>query len=199
MALVIPDDCANWLVTILNTGGGASQKSSIGFGTSNASALDQTIVDRVSNLFRDNLKTMWDNNWGVGPIHVVERQGNFVYVWDNTTAELGTHSADTYAPPQVATVVSKQTGISGRSKRGRLYLPGVPAGYVGEDGNLNPAHVTAVQAAIDATFIAVIGDAAINTMALFHDESSPNPEAWDIIQSFRVRTVAGTMRPRLRR
>lgn len=199
MPLNIEPDFANWIIRIRNTGGGISSNNTIAIGTHNVAPLDQTSVARVANLMRDALKTLYDAAWELGPIHVVEGDSPVNRIWDDTIVEPGTHAADVYAPPNVATIVSKQTGLAGKSLRGRFYLPGVPQGFVGEGGGINPTHVTAVQTAVDLLKSTVIADAAVDYLALFHDEPSSPQVTPHQIDNFLVRTVAGTMRPRLRR
>jgi len=47
-------------------------------------------------------------------------------------------------PNQCAVVLSLQTGVPGRSFRGRSYLPGVGQGQTGVTGQLSPATITAL-------------------------------------------------------
>lgn len=200
MALVIPDDCSNWIVTITNSGGGASAKSTISLGTANSGILDQTKVDRISNLFRDGLKPFWDSGWSVGPVHVIESQGGPPYnVWDNTTTEAGTNGAAVYASPAVSIIVTKQTGIGGKAYRGRMYLPGIQESNVDEAGTIDSGAVSAYQTLIDALKTNLLADAAINDLTLFHDEESPAAGTDTVISNLLVRSVVGTMRPRQRR
>lgn len=200
MSLRIPATFANWKITISNNGGGASARSSIALGTYNNGDLTATSVARVANLMRDNLKTLWDNNWEVGPIHVNETSAAGVEkAWDDYTEEAGTHSADVYAGPQIAHVVKKGTGLAGKQHRGRVYLPGVPQGYLGEDGGINPTRTAEVDAAFAALFTAVNADAAIGDLVLLHDESTPGLLVPDILIGFVTSPQSGTMRPRNRR
>lgn len=199
MALVIPDQRSNWIVTLNNLSGGLSGRSTIAVGTLNDSPLTQTIVNRVANLFRDNLAPLFDTSWLMGPVHVVEGTASTPKVWDDTGTEAGTHATVACCSPAVAVIVSKQTGLSGRRHRGRLYLPGVPESEVDEAGSLTGGWVNTVQSAFDTLQANLVADAAVNSLDLFHDELTPGASQPDTITSFRVRTIVGTMRPRQRR
>lgn len=199
MPLVIPNGYANFQLTIRNLDGGISGRSSVALGIHTTGTFGQTEVNRLSNLIRDDLKTLWDNRWEVGPTHVNFTVAGLPLVFDDTTAEAGTHAADTYAPPQVATVVTKFTSIAGRKFRGRMYLPGVPQGSVGDDGGINPAYVTIVNTAMSTLMADLVADAACDEISLFHDSTTPGATAPTAINSMFARSRAGTMRPRQRR
>lgn len=199
MALVIPNNESNWTITITNSGGGASAKSTISLGLLQTGDLDQTIVDRVANIFRDQLKPFWDSGWSVGPVHVVENDGSVDKIWDNTATEVGTNGAAVYASPAVAIVVSKQTGLRGRKYRGRFYLPGIAEANVDESGTIDSSALAAYQTIIDALKTALIADAAIVQLRLFHDESAGLGDISHEITNLLVRSTVGTMRPRQRR
>jgi hypothetical protein len=61
-------------------------------------------------------------------------------------------SAAAQLPDQCALVVSLLTGIPGRTKRGRLYLPPMSAGLMNGNGQLSSATCTTVAAAMAAFF-----------------------------------------------
>lgn len=199
MPLVIPEGFGNIVLKIQNTGGGQSSVNSIALGVSTTGTFGQTEFNSLSNIMRDGLKTLWDNGWFVGPTHGNFTFGGLPIVFDDTTTEVGTHTADTYAPPQIANVVTKSTGLAGRQFRGRVYLPGVPLGSAGEDGNINPAYTTSVNAAFAALRTALIADAACDQVVLFHDSTSPGTHTPNNILSFTSRVKVATMRPRQRR
>lgn len=200
MPLVIPPTGTNWLVTMTNSSGGLSGRTSIAIGTSYTDALTQTDVDRIANLFRDGLAPLLDTSWLVGPVHAIENNGEELRVWDNTGTEAGTGgSAQLGVTPAVAVVVSKVTGILGRAHRGRVYMPGLKEADVDESGTITGSVVNTYQSAFDALKTALIADTAVDSLALFHSEGTLAAGTIDEIQSFRVRTIVGTMRPRQRR
>lgn len=198
MSLVIPDQHSNWRITINNVAGGLSARSSVSIATKNTADLTQTDVNRIANLFRDGLKVCWDNQWSVGPVHVNETADGSFKVWDDATTEAGTATANTYLPPAPAYVVSKNTGFAGRSQRGRLYLPGVQDN-VGEDGVLDTTDQSNKQTAMTNLLAAVDADASVDYCVLLHDEETSVEATPTRITSFTVRSLIGTMRPRMRR
>jgi len=53
--------------------------------------------------------------------------------------------SDTLYSPNVAVLVSKETGLSGRANRGRIFMPGVNESQVQGDGQLTSAALAAIQ------------------------------------------------------
>lgn len=199
MPLVIPPTYANWTLTLTNSGGGLSGRNSVSIGMEHAAGLTQTDVGRIANLLRDGLTPRYDNTWLLGPTHVVFNNAGTMQVFDDTGTEAGTHVSIATTPPSVALVVSKNTGLLGPRHRGRMYMPGLDEGQIGEDGIVSGSERNAWQTSIDALFASLVADAAVNQLVLFHDVSTPNANTPDIITSFTVRTTVGNMRPRQRR
>ena len=199
VALVIPANFANFILTITNTGAGLSSRNSVAFGFDLTAGLTQGDVGRIANLLRDGLTPMYDNAWILGPTHAVEGTGAAPLVWDDTGTEAGIAGASVYSPPSVSYVVSKRTNIGGRAFRGRMYLPGVQEGDVDEAGIIAGARVNTTQATLDALKVALLADPAIDQLVLFHDDTTPGALAPTTIQSYLVRNVVGNMRPRQRR
>lgn len=198
MSLVIPANTVNWIITITNSAGGLSSTSHVAFATSMLAALDQTITDRVANLFRDGLKGAWDNGWSVGPVKALQGPAPYA-VFEDTATEVGTATAAVYSPPAVALVVSKKTGLAGKGLRGRVYLPGVPETLVDEAGVIDPTYLASMQTLMNNLRTSINGDAAVDEMVLLHDEASPLAGARTSISSFLVRNIAASQRPRQRR
>lgn len=198
--LVIPEGYANIVTTVNNTGGGLSGRSSFALGcaTQNGQFSGADIL-RIANLIRDRIKPAWDAAWTVGPIKFYTTLApGVIFVQEDNILENGTAGAQSYASPAVSLVVSKQTGLVGRSHRGRMYWPGVPENSVFEDGTIDVTYQASLQAIASGLLTDLVSDAEIGVVSLFHDEDSPasNP---DIITSLLVRGVVGTMRPRQRR
>lgn len=198
MSLVIPDGYSNWHLTFTNVNGGASAKSTVAFGMATPGALAQADVGRIANILRDGLTGRFDSGWTLGPTHVVEG-GTPPMVWDDTGTEAGTIVIGTDVTPAVALVVSKSTGLLGKPFRGRLYLPGLSEAAVSEAGIVDGTFVNLYQTAFDDLQDDLIADAAVESLQLFHDETSPFANTPTTIQSFVVRNVIGSMRPRQRR
>lgn len=197
--LIIPEGYANWILAVDNNGAGVSARSTFALATDVlGGVLSQTDVNRIANIFRDSFKPLWDNGWEVGPVKVYEGTNIGARVWEDPTQETCTHSADTYAPPQIAHVVSKGTGFVGRKYRGRCYLPGVPQGYAGEGGGLNPTRQAEVNAQLFALETALFADSKIEILYLLHDDQTPSVPDPTPISSLLCRDYLGTMRPRNR-
>lgn len=199
MALVIPENCANWRITLTNGSGGQSAKNTIAIATDVLDVLSQADMARISNIFRDNLLTLLDNSWIAGPVDVVYRQDGILRQANDTGTEAGTHAAEAYAPPAIAHVVQKRTGLVGRSHRGRLYFPGVPEADVGEDGVIDGARVNEVTTAFTDLRTALRGDASITEVLLLHDEDTATDTDFDVVLELGCTTIVGGMRPRQRR
>lgn len=76
---------------------------------------------------------------------------NDLIATDNTNAGAGTFGASTL-PNNVTFVVKKESGLTGRSARGRLYWIGIPFTQMqaADENRLVAAYVTAVVAAVDS-------------------------------------------------
>jgi hypothetical protein len=107
------------------------------------------------------------------------------------------------ANPNSAMLVSKITALGGHVGRGRIYLPGLVATTIGQDGNLTTAIVNAVQAAANTTLTAM--STAQIPMYLLHVYSTgpvpaaTTPRAPTLVTSLVVSPKAATQRDRLRR
>lgn len=199
MPLVIPNNHANIKLTIQNTAGGLSARSSIAVGVKTTGHYSQAGIALVANIMRDALAPLLDTGWLLGPTHVNETFGDVLYSWDDTGTEAGTHASATYASPAVAFVVSKQTGLAGRKYRGRVYFPGVAESDVDEAGAVAGATVNAVTAAFEDLRTDLLADASVDDVVLFHDSETPGSVVPTPITAFTCRSIVGTMRPRQRR
>lgn len=199
MALVIPPGFANWRITLTNGSGGASQKNTIAWATDLDQALTQAEMAAIANIFRDELLVLLDNSWIAGPVDVVYNIGGTLHQANDTGTEAGTHSSEAYAPPAIAHVVQKRTGLVGKAHRGRLYFPGVPEADVDESGTLDGSRVNEVTTAFDDLRAALALSTRITGSYLLHDSESPGALPPDLILESPCTTTVGSMRPRQRR
>lgn len=97
------------------------------------------------------------------------------------------------APPQVSVLVQKSTGLAGRSKRGRMYIPAIVETQIDDGGNIIAANLTGMQNAMDA----FLADLATNgvTMYLLHDDPL---ESATLVTALNVAPKVATQRRRLR-
>lgn len=97
------------------------------------------------------------------------------------------------APPQLATLVHKNTPLGGRKGRGRLFLPGLAEAALDQNGLITNAHKVAVE-----TFLFdLLGGMTLGStppMLMHSDETAPTA-----ISTVEVDTVLATQRRRLRR
>lgn len=100
------------------------------------------------------------------------------------------------SPPNLSVLVRKNTGVGGRTGRGRMYVPGMTDGNLLDGGVIGSSVVSDWQQGFDDFFDA-LGASGI-VPALLHDEDSPVSAPY-IITSFSVQARAATQRQRLRR
>jgi hypothetical protein len=82
------------------------------------------------------------------PVNQCKRTGGRRVEGPFTGSLAGDIALQDMLPPQSAVVTTLNTGISGRSRRGRLYMGGVPE-YNQSNGTVNSAEVSALQTAWD--------------------------------------------------
>lgn len=107
----------------------------------------------------------------------------------------GTDAGDADSP-NVALLVHKQTEFGGRTGRGRMYMPGVPAPDVFVDGTINSTYRAAALAAFSG-FYTDLTTANLPPL-LLHGENSPVSTPLPITD-FLVDGRVATQRRRLRR
>ena len=98
------------------------------------------------------------------------------------------------APPNLATLVRKNTGQGGRRGSGRMFIPGLAEGSVDVAGNQSGAILTAAQVDLDA-FVSQCTTLGVPLALLSGDGLGPPL----IISSLTVQSVAATQRRRMRR
>ena len=98
-------------------------------------------------------------------------------------------------PPNVAVLVQKKTGLTGRKNRGRLYFPGfVGEGDVDANGIIDSDVLATMQGHFDDFLTAVNASTTNIDMAiLHHDASTPTP-----VTSLVVSNLVATQRRRIR-
>jgi hypothetical protein len=108
----------------------------------------------------------------------------------DSTAVPSTNSSNA-ASPQVAMLIQKRTGLAGRNRRGRMFIPG--AINPGQDGLFTAAEFAAHQTAADVFFNALIANDV--PMWLLHvSEADPPNEVTALV----VQQLTATQRRRIR-
>lgn len=99
------------------------------------------------------------------------------------------------APPNVSLVAKKATAMTGRKRRGRMYIPWCSETDVDNAGAVAAGTITGYNGGLSAFRVALGAAArtAVNGMYLLHhDGSTP-----DLVTSLVLRSQCGTQRPRL--
>jgi hypothetical protein len=126
--------------------------------------------------------------------------GCTVKLGPNSTGASGTFSstetggnAESGCTPNVAILVTKNTGLGGRRGRGRMYIPGVTEDGVGAVGQLAEATQEAFQDQCNA-FLVLMTLAGLPVVLLHSDATTPTA-----VTSLSVSNRVATQRRRLRR
>lgn len=109
-------------------------------------------------------------------------------VFPNTAGALTVSTA----PPQVAILIKKVTGLGGREGRGRMYMPGYSETNINGDGSLGSTPLADLQTQADAFYTALqTGDLQ---MVLLHNSATVPTD----VLSLQVDSRVATQRRRLR-
>lgn len=154
-------------------------------------AFDQDSVDELHNTAASDWADLLIDEYDVLQ-HIVTTE---TAVWESTGGAVAGTQDPPSLPQNSAYLVKKNTGKRGRSKRGRMYLPGPQEAAVGNNGVLGSGVAASVQATIDAYFVSVLGVTGITGLYLLHTLASEDP---DPIVSFTVDSMIATQRRRLR-
>lgn len=192
MTLVVPTGYANCIVRFACSENTKPQSTAIGFRTTG-----------------DNVNTVnanWRDAWGghmaggaLGSTYTIT-----AYVSENVdaideiiVAVVGTDTA-AHVSSNVSVIAKKTSAFRGRSKRGRMYLPGgyLPENQVDSGGNIDDGQVSDIQDNLDAVLTDMV--AAGYEPVLFHDEASPDSANPTTLSAIRVEPMVGTQRRRLR-
>lgn len=124
---------------------------------------------------------------------------DLIYNVDATTVVAGAQTPGV-APPNVAYLVRKQTGLGGRRNRGRMYIPGPPRNWFSAAGIFGTTQLasaqTAVEELLDPSTLALAG---FSNAVLFHSTGvTPTPSTPTPITSLSVQSKVATQRRRLR-
>lgn len=195
MPYQIDDDRGLFVVKYTNSATG--NHDSIRFGLELVTPLNQADMDRLSNVFRDNLKVMVDSGWSIGPCSLLYQTVGLRLTLENTATEAGTATAAVYSPDNVSVIISKKSLFAGRSGRGRVYFPPVPESLVDEAGQLDSTYVSDLQTQATTLLGAVNADASVVNMVILHEEGSTLANY--TVASLLVRNTIGTVRKRIRR
>lgn len=117
-----------------------------------------------------------------------------------TEANMALDFSNSGAPllPNTAVLVRKNTGVGGRSQRGRMYIPGYRAESVFSYGVIDPTNVLSLQGAITDVFENFVGlGAPWGVPVLLHTTDAPDTTPTELV-SLTVEARLATQRRRLR-
>lgn len=104
--------------------------------------------------------------------------------------------ASTWLAINTAYLIKKNTGLGGRRNRGRMYLPGVPAGTLNDSGNLNPTAMTNLNNAVNNFLVSLKAVTGVEEMVILH--AAPSVLAPTVVSSLTPAPKIATQRRRLR-
>lgn len=144
------------------------------FGVENAGAFanPSDLAAAVWSAVAADLIPVIDANVTVGPLEVRMNVGGTELVGTGTDSDLGDAVNET-VPSNVALLVKKVSGLSGRANRGRMYFPWTVAeNDVTEVGQIAPSTLSDFQTAFSA-FLSDLGSADVPMVILHNAAGTP--------------------------
>lgn len=155
-----------------------------------------TTLDTLASNLYDNFQDHVMGNLSSAVNHDVCR----IKAGPNTTGPVGEFTGvevggagGTFASPNLAYLVEKNTALGGRRGRGRMFLPGVTESGIGSAGGLDSTVASDFATNLGNWFDTFAG-AGVSPVLLHSDATSPTP-----ITSFTIDPTVATQRNRLRR
>lgn len=186
MAVIIPNSMSQCVLTFSALSPSGSTPT-FTFGTNLSPTLD--LANIIYTWWHDEYRPLQDTETTLLSIRVY----NEILENGFPVNEAGTRNG-VAASPNTSVLVQKRTGIPGRSQRGRMYPPHIlPASAVNENGTIDGAKVTDIQACFNELVAAL--DTLTGSVMLFHGASSDATE----VEGLVVSGLAATQRRRLRK
>lgn len=188
----IPDLFGEIQVHYSCTGGLHTCQNSVGIAIS--AAPDQAAVDEISNDLAPSYKAFLNGADRYQGLRFVWNDGGTLHeLFSVDSAGAGARGA-ALAAPMSQGLIRKNTGSLGRKNRGRMFIPDITEGDLGDDGVLSGGCVALLQAIADA-WMSLPGEGVFGSLALFHDDLSAATE----ITSMTAENKVATLRHRYRR
>lgn len=194
MALVIPVGFAQVAYRFTLAGDPEEMITTVGIDLDGIAGLPSGAATAAMDAFAEGYSgAAWSTAWTVrGCTVYIGQDGGPPVIVEHVSDIVGVTTMAT--PPQnCAVLVRKQTGLGGRSGRGRMFIPpfALNEGNVTANGMLDPDFRSDTQTAVDAW----MGE--LNPV-LLHDSATPGSPAPTPITSFVVDPRIATQRRRLR-
>lgn len=195
MAYIIPPGfaLANFQFSI--TGDPELMVCGLGFDISSFVGDDQTLVNTIDAAWALEMKTSVPNTVSIDDtVLYIGQDGGEPTVFTSQSAPVAGTSSGSSVPPNVAVLIRKSSGVSGRANRGRMFFPGVSEGLVSPAGVLDSALITQIQGDINSAVAAWASD--LLYPVILHTTGSTLPPT--PIVSFSIDSKVGSQRRRLR-
>jgi hypothetical protein len=150
------------------------------------------IAEDLYQAFSDNMLGSLHTSVNFDTVRI-KRGPNSTGATGEFTGVLTGGQGGTAAPPNLAYLIEKNTGLGGRRGRGRLFLPGVEEGSVEGDGALGAVMLGGLITQ-SGLWLADIETAGYNMVLLHSDATAPTE-----VTSLSVDPRAATQRNRMRR
>jgi hypothetical protein len=200
MPFVPVSDCA--MVSIFyQSNDGSVAMNRLFVGTPNPTTTEDLaeITDAVYDWWNANLKTYTQADWSLTGIQArdMSTEEGLLYIDENSYPVAGLSSDTIQQPAQVSYTITLNTGLVGRSARGRVYGVGLPNSF--QQGNrLTDAARPVLQAVWDLLFEAMETAGHALLVVSFIDEGVPRAEGRALpVVSVNVRFPLATQRRRL--
>ena len=155
----------------------------------------QTLAETLDTTAEASLVPMLSNQYTVGGGHVIFGQDGGDIRFDSASTPTAGGQTGAGLPPNTAVLARKLTATGGRRGRGRMFIPGIPEGNVGSDGQLVAAYRTTAQTAVADMMADLVALPQVDGLVLLHDTAPFTPTP---ITGFSVELYVATQRRRLR-
>lgn len=150
-----------------------------------ATPYDQADADAVAGQVFLNADQFYDGEWQFVELVTLVGQDGDALRFVSAMGGVGTRAAVESPPPNVACLIAKNTGLSGRRNRGRMYWPCPNEAAVQQSGALTGAELILLQALATGLAATLSGTGATNLSqpVLLHSEAPTTPTPVTALQA----------------
>lgn len=144
----------------------------------------------------DALKPVYDAEWTFPELVVLVGQDGDPGRLVTTNSTVGTRASQESPPPQVTYLITKNTQLSGRRNRGRMYLPASNEAGINQNGGLAAGEITVLNTMATALQAAQVpaGGNNLQEPVILHSQAPSTPTP---VISHNVGAFVATQRRRL--